>query len=338
MKKEPLHEEYKIGENNVFEEFQEFKAEDYRVKENIESPLEVLSHQEILGEDISHNQDQRKNVLEETRKIKQPRDIGTSIVSHSSILFSSTVLVVSASMIGVVSPIISSQKNTSKITIEESSLREDSSPDAILIRGKIKNINLNYVYFIYVNQYKGAEAFDEAEKNYLEIEDKQGNFSFLVDAYYGLTNYQYEIGYYDENEVSTILYTSQVQPFTISQAYNATYDKVTPNQVEVTYISEEEISLQIQTNFHSENEYVFMYGLDILDLDGNVYQSYVGTEPVLHLVIPFIEQICFVYSDIGVFRGESIILASYPIDEYRELETPTTDRREKDSSYSKIII
>jgi len=335
-----------ISEDNNFSEYKSFKAEiyfpierhdfakEFKVDESFESKVNSENNQ-----DSSHNTIKKdsKETIKQIEKISNAaQNIGKSIVTKSSVVLTSAVAVVSASLVGVI-PMINIF-NT-EVQILENSIINNALINQIVVEGKIININPNYRCFALIDQYIGEELIDIDGINDLEIKDN--NFVLNSFVYYGITSYQYDIFYMKSEEENILLYSSNKIDFNLDQSYSATYEKVSPKDAKYTFNDDGTVNVHIDTNFTSEFPYAYQYGLNVLDKEGNVIDEYIGNDKSIDLIIPSIGQIYFQYIDIGKFADDYHKYNNYMVTDYSVIEIPSitlSDEFDFDGEYFVLFL
>ncbi len=184
-----------IKEDNNFSEFKPFKAEnyfpnerhdyskDFKVNESFENNIDINSTKH--NPNISNNKEQLKEIEKLTNNIQ---NIGKAITTHSSVILTSAVAVISASLVGVI-PTINIFNNEAKILTN--SIINKPLVNQIVAEGKIINVDFNYRYFVLIDQYINDELIEM--DGICDLEINNNHFSFNTFAYYGITSYQYDI-------------------------------------------------------------------------------------------------------------------------------------------------
>lgn len=319
-----------IKEENTFNEFKSFKAENYFVKENSNFFSDFVVKE--ISDNINNNPEKQNakestaNTIKKINKLtKVTQNISTTVASHASVVVTTAIAVVSASVVGII-PTIDFAPDV-KVVAE--SVKNIPLINKIVVNGQIANIDLNYRYFALVDQLVGEEFLETDKECDLTI-DETGNFTFSTDAFYGVTTYQYDI-FYKKIEVddNLLLYSSSSIDFTLSQDYSATYDKIKPNESQFTFNDDGTINVHIETNFESEYEHIYQYGLNIIDKEGIVHAQYIGNDKSIDLTLDsYVEQIFYEYIDIGEFNDTLHEYNRYLIDTSSIIKLPTLNLSE----------
>lgn len=313
-----------IKEDNNFSEFKPFKAEnyfpnerhdyskDFKVNESFENDIDIDSTK--YSPNISNNKEQLKEIEKLTNNIQ---NIGKAITTHSSVILTSAVAVISASLVGVI-PTINIFNNEAKILAN--SIINKPLVNQIVAEGKIIDVDFNYRYFVLIDQYINNELIEM--DGICDLKINNNHFSFNTFAYYGITSYQYDIFYMKSEEENVLLYSSNKLDFTLDQSYSATYEKVSPKDAKYTFNDDGSITAHIETNFTSEFDYAYLYGINVLDSDGNIISNYIGNDKSIDLIIPSTGQIYFQYMDIGDFADDYHVYNNYMATDYSVIEIP----------------
>lgn len=325
---------YSSKQENIFKEFKEFKAEEYYIIENKKEPLEINSSNEFfdtfnnektsiknnrLDDEIQNN----KKLIEKQNNIN--KNIVNSIKTSAKVLYSCAVAVVATTTIDSIPdffdyrvsnsesielPSISNTESVEPIIKEIliSNIKDNSTFNQIIISGKIDNVVSKYNYVATINQINEDNeiiSFDE----YIPVEFENNLFKIKVEAAYGIKKYEYSIGYYENDEFVQL--TSGNYNYNISQYYNATYDKVTPEYANITYNDDGSYNVHVDTNFITDYPEVFRYGLSILNKEGIVIGSYEGVDSSIDISIEDASSIYFSYFDLGIFKNNTHLYQEY---------------------------
>ena len=208
---------------------------------------------------------------------------------------------------------------TSSSFIMDKSLYVDEDINQITINGKIVNFNSNIKYQVNLNEYYNDEIIANHTNLPLIINDN-GFFACNIAISYGITNFDYEIYYFD-NDIKTILYTSDLITYSINQDYAASYNKVSPTDSLITFNDDNTITISVNTGFNTTNEDIFKYRLSIKNKEGEIIDSYIGCDSQIEFNINQEGQLFFEYSDIGIFKNSE--------HEYNRIsiETPTVVKK-----------
>ena len=169
-----------IKEDNNFSEFKPFKAEnyfpnerhdyskDFKVNESFENDIDSTKY----SPNIFNNKEQLKEIEKLTNNIQ---NIGKAITTHSSVILTSAVAVISASLVGVI-PTINIFNNEAKILAN--SIINKPLVNQIVAEGKIINVDFNYRYFVLIDQYINDELIDM--DGICDLKINNNHFSFNV--------------------------------------------------------------------------------------------------------------------------------------------------------------
>lgn len=306
MDKLDLYENYSSQENKTFNnEYKNFPAEDYYVKENILFKKEIIDVDEtfIEGKKTIPKNKEKDDTLKRINELSNSsvKSLSTSIASTTSSIIASTSIIVMGTIIGAV-PGINMFKESPKMEIVEESLIDVSGPNEIKVEGKIENLKNGYSYYASVDQYFEKELLSYDELVELQINDNNGAFEFSVPAYFGTTSYQYEI-YYSNDDNPKELFVSKEIEFDQDQSYDATYDKVLPNEAKIIYNDDGSYNIKINTNFETKFKDAFAFKLNILSEDGAICGEYEGTDKNIDINMTYQGNIYFEYIDIGYFSS-----------------------------------
>ena len=172
----------------------------------------------------------------------------------------------------------------------------------------------------------------------LNIEEEDGNstvelvsplhiegqtYQIIVDAYYGVQDYQYIIYMLDANDQEVVLFTSSSIMYTASQAYQASYTKVEPLDATITYFSDH-VEIEVAPTYLC-NSNIFEYRLEVLNSSYQVCGYYQGTENAIITInnVEVLDEINFIYYDIGHFSNNDVIYKSYSYSSGKEFCLPT---------------
>ena len=319
-----------ISENNNFSEYKSFKAEnyfnvekhdfaeDFIIDESFENNTNDNKKREQLHDNINKDS---KSKLKQIEKISNTaQNISQSIATHSSVVLTTTVAIVSATLVGAIPSINFFNDNETKIIQE--SIVTSPSINKILVEGIIANVDSNHRYFALVDQYINEEKIEIDDVYDLYFENN--HFYFNASIFYGITSYQYDIFIMKKKEESLLLYSSKKLDYNIDQSYNATYTKVEPKDAKYTFNDDGSVTAHIETNFKTNFDDVYKYGINILDKEGNVIDKYIGSNSSVDLTITNndIGTIYFQYIDIGEFFGEYHEYDNYMATDYSVIKIP----------------
>lgn len=324
MDKIDIYENYQTNENNSFNEYQEFKAEDYSVKEYKLLKKENIEFSEnySIGAKTNTNNHQESDNFKKANELKNNTLKNVNkLASTTSNIIMTTGVVLAGTIIGVVPGVELFSQTDLKMTVIEESLTDLSTPNEILIEGEIENLKSEFPYFVTMEQYYNQELLSYNEMIELEINESNETFIFSVPACYGLTSYQYEIYYSDEDEMIE-LYSSEEMLFGENQAYNARYDKISPNEAELIYNDDETYNLILNTNFETDFPAVYAYKLNVLTKEGIVCAQYEGTDQTVNLNLSYQGVIYFEYIDIGYFSSGTHEYNQTKLDESIDIDIP----------------
>ena len=172
----------------------------------------------------------------------------------------------------------------------------------------------------------------------LNIEEEDGNstaelvsplhiegqtYQIIVDAYYGVQDYQYIIYMLDANDEEVVLFTSPSILYTASQAYQASYTKVEPLDATITYFSDH-VEIEVDPTYLC-NSNIFEYRLEVLNSSSQVCGYYQGTENAIITInnVEVLDEINFIYYDIGHFPNKDVTYNSYSYSSGKEFCLPT---------------
>ena len=148
-------------------------------------------------------------------------------------------------------------------------------------------------------------------------------YQIIVDAYYGVQDYQYIIYMLDANDQEVVLFTSSSITYTASQAYQASYTKVEPLDATITYFSDH-VEIEVAPTYISSSN-AFEYRLEVLNSSSQVCGYYQGTEDAIITInnVEVLDEINFIYYDIGHFPNKDAIYKSYSYSSGKEFCLPT---------------
>ena len=148
-------------------------------------------------------------------------------------------------------------------------------------------------------------------------------YQIIVDAYYGVQDYQYIIYMLDANDEEVVLFTSPSIMYTASQAYQASYTKVEPLDATITYFSDH-VEIEVAPTYISSSN-VFEYRLEVLNSSYQVCGYYQGTENAIITInnVEVLDEINFIYYDIGHFPNKDVTYNSYSYSSGKEFCLPT---------------
>ena len=148
-------------------------------------------------------------------------------------------------------------------------------------------------------------------------------YQIIVDAYYGVQDYQYIIYMLDANDEEVVLFTSSSIMYTASQAYQASYTKVEPLDATITYFSDH-VEIEVAPTYISSSN-AFEYRLEVLNSSYQVCGYYQGTENAIITInnVEVLDEINFIYYDIGHFPNKDVTYNSYSYSSGNEFCLPT---------------
>ena len=193
--------------------------------------------------------------------------------------------------------------------VKASSEIDRSSPTQVKLQGEFTRYDDSYDLMCRVSLY------DENDASLLEdaitpLQVGTSSYSFSLDARYGTKKYKYVIYTLDKNNNEIILYTSPLISYTASQAYQASYTKVAPQDASITYFSDH-VEIEVNPSFTSDYD-SFEYRLEVLNSSSQVCGYYQGRGVASITIndISSLDEINFIYYDIGHFDGQEIIYSS----------------------------
>ncbi|MDY6142182.1 MAG: hypothetical protein SPI52_05645 [Bacilli bacterium] len=148
-------------------------------------------------------------------------------------------------------------------------------------------------------------------------------YQIIVDAHYGVQDYQYIIYMLDANDQEVVLFTSPSIMYTASQAYQASYSKVEPLDATISYFSDH-VEIEVAPTYISSSN-AFEYRLEVLNSSYQVCGYYQGTENAIITInnVEVLDEINFIYYDIGHFSNKDVIYKSYSYSSGKEFCLPT---------------
>lgn len=314
MEKDYSNENFNSSEENVFQEFKFFKAEEYRSKETLNKVPEFSDIKEVYDE-IDNKKTIKKKSLSSLNNLKK------SFMSHTSSIVTTSTIVIGSIALNVVPGVDIITNESKSISINENTLNYNNLPNKISINGFIDNYDSSFSYYADTYEYIDNELKYENKEIDIAINNEDNSFDFTFDILYGLTAYKYNIYYVNKGKIN-YLYESDVIDVFIDQAYHATYDKIKPNEAKIN-ISDNMYQVEINTNFETIYQDIYSYKLLIKDEQGNVYNEYQGTDKVIALEIPYIEKMYFEYIDIGAFKNDEHIYNDILLEDYSLINIPS---------------
>lgn len=186
-------------------------------------------------------------------------------------------------------------------------------PNEVSIDGKLLSIDTSYMFSAEVLEFdSNGNLIGEQTEAALTTDRETMTYSVNFGAYYGISSYRYIIYANDDDGNKTEVYESTDKPFTASQSFAASYNKVSPEDAEIIYDGTR-VTLIVNPEFSSEYEYPFCYGLSVTNSTGRVFAEYCGNGEA-RLVIDDaygLDEINFTYYDLAEFMGERVEYASY---------------------------
>lgn len=310
MKSEGDSEIFSGNEENVCEEYSFFPAEDYKTQELKNEAKENFEVKELsLGEEPKKEE---KEILSKFDKLKD------KIISHSSTVVTTTaVAVVSATVLGFV-PGVNKEKNPFGTVITDS-LIDKSSFHQISIEGEMEIGEDVTRYYALVEEY-GKE--EKKEEQYAEMMFNNTHFSFNVDAIYGLESYRYTLFSSSNEEEENILYSSALIPFRFNQSYQGNYKKLKPTETKITFTETDTYEVEIDTGYQSPYPDIFQYEVSAVSKEGQVLDTYKGTDSLVKLHVPYGEALFLTYKDISYFANEESVSEQYMASGYSVVSLP----------------
>ena len=206
--------------------------------------------------------------------------------------------------------------------VKASSEIDRSSPTQVKLQGEFTRYDDSYDLMCRVSLY------DENDASLLEdaitpLQVGTSSYSFSLDARYGTKKYKYVIYTLDENNNEIILYTSPLISYTASQAYQASYTKVAPQDASITYFSDH-VEIEVNPTYLC-NSNIFEYRLEVLNSSSQVCGYYQGTENAIITInnVEVLDEINFIYYDIGHFPNKDVTYNSYSYSSGKEFCLPT---------------
>lgn len=198
------------------------------------------------------------------------------------------------------------------LTLDESSIKYDSTRESIAISGNLLTLNQTPTYTATVTQTDASGiVLDYDSHAELFIDAEKMMFFVSVPAQYGTKLVSFELIATDEAG-STTVFTSAAAAYDADQSFDASLNKVEPNATTLTY-AHDGITVSVNTAFASENQNSF-YKLTLTDGNGNKLDEYGGTKPDIKFVIAaenLPEKINFVYAEYATFAGTEVKYAEY---------------------------
>ena len=190
--------------------------------------------------------------------------------------------------------------------VDETSTLIENDFRSIQVMGKLEHYTPTYSYNVAVYQYDEQQGLLGVDDVLLVVtEDLSYQISTL--AYYGVRYFRYDITYVDSTMSEVNGYQSQLLDYTEAQSYSATYEKKTPLESDIEYLSQG-IRITVDTSFYTEYPDMFSYRLDVTNSAGTILGSYEGQEVAEISIddISMLDTVCFQYTDIGLYRGQQI--------------------------------
>lgn len=311
MKSKGDSEIFSGNEENVCEEYSFFPAEDYKTLELKNEAKEDFDVKEIsLGEEPPKKEE--KEGLSKFDKLKD------KIVSHTStVVTTAAVAVVSATVLGFVPEVIK-EKNPFGTLITDS-LVDKTSFHQISIEGEMEIGDEVSRYCALVEEYGKDER---KEEYYTDLVFTDTHFSFDVEAIYGLESYRYTLLSYSEEEKENVIYSSSLIPFNLDQGYQGNYQKLKPTETKITFTETDTYEVEINTGYQSPYPDVFQYEVSAVTREGEVLDSYKGTDPLVKLHVPYGQDLFLAYKNISYFAYEEIISEQYMASDYSVVSFP----------------
>ena len=230
---------YSSNEENEYEEYSLFPAEDYKTPE-----LKNEGKEDFKVEEFSLGDEEKKK--EEKEKVTDFEKLKDKIFSHSSMMVTTTaVAVVSASVLGFVPGISEDKKEDNPLgTVITDSLVDNSSFHEISIEGDMEIGSDVSRYYALIEEY-GKE--EKKEEYYAELNFTDSHFSFYTDAFYGIESYRYTILAFTGSEEENVIYSSSLIPFEFDQSYKGSYRKLKPTEAKITFTENDMYDVEIDT-------------------------------------------------------------------------------------------
>lgn len=313
MKSEKENEIYSSNENNKYEEYSFFTAEDYKVKEISKEDKENFKVDEFsLGESPKK---------EEKGKISNFDKLKDNIISHTPVVATTTLIgVVGASVLGFV-PGVSEEINSKNPfgTVITDSLIDNSSFHEISIEGDME-LNKDVLrYYALIEEY---DEEDKKEDYYAELNFENNHFSFSTGVFYGIKLYSYKILAFNGSEEENAIYSSSIIPFSFDQSYQGNYKKLKPTEAKITFSNSDYYKVEIDTGFQSSYPDIFQYEVSAVTRDGKILDKYIGADSLVTLNVPYGENLYFLYKDVSYFDNDEIISDQYMTSDYSVVSLP----------------
>ncbi len=305
---------YSSNEENEYEEYSLFPAEDYKTPE-----LKNEGKEDFKVEEFSLGDEEPKK--EEKEKVTNFDKLKDKIIPHSSMIVTTTaVAVVSASVLGFVPGISEDKKEDNPLgTVITDSLVDNSSFHEISIEGDMEIGSDVSRYYALIEEY-GKE--EKKEEFYAELNFTESHFSFYTDAFYGIESYRYTILALTGSEEENVVYSSSLIPFEFDQSYQGSYRKLKPTEAKITFTENDMYEVEIDTGYQSPYPDVFQYEVSAVTRDGTVLDQYRGTDSLVTLHVPYGEDLYLMYKDVSCFADEEIISEQYMASTYSVVSLP----------------
>lgn len=305
---------YSSNEENEYEEYSLFPAEDYKTPE-----LKNEGKEDFKVEEFSLGDEEKKK--EEKEKVTDFEKLKDKIFSHSSMMVTTTaVAVVSASVLGFVPGISEDKKEDNPLgTVITDSLVDNSSFHEISIEGDMEIGSDVSRYYALIEEY-GTE--EKKEEYYAELNFTDSHFSFYTDAFYGIESYRYTILAFTGSEEENVIYSSSLIPFEFDQSYKGSYRKLKPTEAKITFTENDMYDVEIDTGYQSPYPDVFQYEVSAVTRDGTVLDRYKGTDSLVTLHVPYGDNLYLMYKNVSCFANEEIISEQYMASTYSVVSLP----------------
>lgn len=313
MRGERENEIYSSNEDNKYEEYSLFPAEDYKVKEILKEDKENFKVDEFsLGEAPKK---------EEKERISNFDKLKDNIISHTPVVATTTLIgVVGASVLGFV-PGVSEEINSKNPfgTVITDSLVDNSSFHEISIEGDMEVSKDVLRYYALIEEY---DEEDKKEDYYAELNFENNHFSFSTGAFYGIKSYSYKIFAFNGSEEENAIYSSSIIPFSFDQSYQGNYKKLKPTEAKITFSDSDSYKVEIDTEFQSPYPDIFQYEVSAVTRSGEILDKYVGADSLVTLNAPYGEDLYFLYKDVSYFANDEIISNQYMTSDYSVVSIP----------------
>lgn len=198
------------------------------------------------------------------------------------------------------------------LVIDENNIDIIMNPDDITVSLFASYIDIDKEFFAYFSTYDEDEqemsSVLEADFIYNPDNNMISLYSGPLD--YGLKYFSYDIYYIDEEDNMIVVYSSGKQLYTGDQSYQATFLKLSPSMVDITYY-DSYFLISADVNFTSSYS-CFYYELLVVNDDGMIFGSYSGQDKAeIEINDINIGSINFIYNEYGSFNDLEKLYASY---------------------------